>query len=113
MRRIFRALLFAPLLLLFLPLETNSATEANALKLLISVEQHTVTAPFPLRVTLHLHNSGQRPLWLYRKARDASSTHWRRMDSHLIANQAVIANTSTQITDASQFPSIIPRIHFH
>jgi hypothetical protein len=44
-------------------------TEADALKLLISVEQTTLTAPYPARLTLHLHNAGQLPLWLYRRAR--------------------------------------------
>jgi hypothetical protein len=39
------------------------------LKLLISIEQQSITAPFPARVTLHLHNAGQEPLWLYRKVR--------------------------------------------
>src|SRR2546422_3308670 len=101
MRRIFRASLFAPLLLLFLPLETNAATEANALKLLISVEQQTVTAPFPLRVTLHLHNSGQRPLWLYRKARDAS-TAFHGDASRLESEERVTAYTSGGSTVAVQ-----------
>ncbi|HEV2494688.1 MAG TPA: carboxypeptidase-like regulatory domain-containing protein [Terriglobia bacterium] len=45
----------------------------EAPKLLISVEQPRITAPFPVRVTLHLHNSGQTPLWLYRHARDPNA----------------------------------------
>jgi len=57
-------------LLYSLPSETNLTADANALKLLISVETQTITAPFPARVTLHLHNAGRQPLWLYRKARD-------------------------------------------
>jgi hypothetical protein len=40
------------------------------LKFLISVEQQSITAPFPARLTLHLHNSGQVPVWLYRHAQD-------------------------------------------
>lgn len=43
---------------------------ASPLQFLVSVEQPQVTAPFPVRVTLHLHNSGQTALWLYRRARD-------------------------------------------
>ena len=55
---------------LLLAIRTNLTADANALKLLISVETQTITAPFPARVTLHLHNAGRQPLWLYRKARD-------------------------------------------
>jgi hypothetical protein len=43
--------------------------EADGLKLLISVERTTLTAPNPARLTLHLYNAGQLPLWLYRRAR--------------------------------------------
>jgi hypothetical protein len=46
---------------------------ADILKLLISVEQTTITAPYPARLTLHLHNSGQAPLWLYRRVRNQTS----------------------------------------
>jgi hypothetical protein len=46
-----------------------AGTEADALKLLISAEQTTITAPYPARLTLHLHNSGQAPVCLYRRAR--------------------------------------------
>lgn len=42
---------------------------AEALKLLISIEQQIITTPFPARVTLHFHNSGQEPFWLYRRVR--------------------------------------------
>jgi len=49
------------------------ASKPEPLKLLISVEQPRITAPFPLRVTLHLHNSGATPLWLYRHARDPNA----------------------------------------
>jgi Carboxypeptidase regulatory-like domain len=38
---------------------------AEDLKLLISVEQQSIVAPNPVRVTLHFHNSGQQTLWLY------------------------------------------------
>jgi hypothetical protein len=48
----------------------TTPAEPEPLKLLISVEQQTITAPFPARVTLHLHNGGSKPLWLYRHARD-------------------------------------------
>lgn len=51
----------------------QAEAKADDLKLLISVEQQTITAPFPVPVTLHLHNSGQVPLWLYRRVRDATT----------------------------------------
>src|SRR6266516_6196534 len=73
MRRAFRAVRSIPLWLLFLPAASTLASDATALKLLISLEQQSITAPFPARITLNLHNAGQRPLWLYRKARDAST----------------------------------------
>ena len=38
------------------------------LKLLISVEQQAIPAPFPARLTLHLHNAGSETVWLYRHA---------------------------------------------
>ena len=45
------------------------------LKFLISVEQQSITAPLPVRLTLHMHNSGQVPLWLYRHAQDLETLH--------------------------------------
>lgn len=40
--------------------------DGDALKLIITVEQQVLTTPFSARVTLHLHNSGEKTLWLYR-----------------------------------------------
>ena len=42
------------------------------LTLAVSVNTQAVTAPLPIRVTLHLHNSGAQTIWLYRPVRDAS-----------------------------------------
>ncbi len=39
------------------------------LKLLISVQQQNITAPNPVRATLHFHNSGQQTMWLYSPVR--------------------------------------------
>jgi len=53
--------------------EAQAATQQDCtepLKLLISVEQQSITSPLPARITLHLHNSGPSPLRLYRRARD-------------------------------------------
>ncbi len=49
--------------------KVQAAPDEGVLKFLISVEQQTITAPYPIRATLHLHNSGQTPLWLYRPVR--------------------------------------------
>jgi Carboxypeptidase regulatory-like domain len=68
----FRFDLMSLLLAVLLPAlgrpQTSPGTEP--LKFLISVEQQSITAPFPARLTLHLHNSGQVPVWLYRHAQD-------------------------------------------
>jgi hypothetical protein len=45
------------------------AAPADDLRLLISLEQLTVSAPSPARVTLHFHNGGKAPLYLYRRVR--------------------------------------------
>jgi hypothetical protein len=47
----------------------KSESNPPELKLLISIEQQTLTEPLPARITLHLHNASARTLWLYRKAR--------------------------------------------
>jgi len=57
---------------LALSLQASGASDpadAGALKLLISIEQPMITAPFPARVTLNLHNAGNQTLWLFRKVR--------------------------------------------
>ncbi len=50
--------------------EVRAAPDTEILKLLISVEQQTLTAPYPIRATVHLHNSGQAAIWLYRPVRE-------------------------------------------
>ena len=56
------------LLLVPLALPGQGAPVDTPLKLLISVEQQNIVAPFPARVTLHLHNAGNETVWLYRHA---------------------------------------------
>lgn len=48
----------------------RAADSAEPLKVLISIEQPTVTEPLAARVSLHLHNAGATPLWLYRHVQD-------------------------------------------
>ncbi|MGB9488542.1 MAG: hypothetical protein WCD04_20800, partial [Terriglobia bacterium] len=57
------------LLLVPLALPCQGAATDTSLKLLISVEQQNIAAPFPARVTLHVHNAGNEAVWLYRHAR--------------------------------------------
>jgi hypothetical protein len=48
----------------------SSAAAVDApLKLVVSVEEQSIAAPYPARLALHLHNSGSETLWLYRHAR--------------------------------------------
>ncbi|HLY60475.1 MAG TPA: carboxypeptidase-like regulatory domain-containing protein [Terriglobia bacterium] len=63
-----RFLLLALISIMAQPIVSRGAAppDGNDLKLLITVEQQVLTAPFPARVTLHLHNSGKKTLWLYR-----------------------------------------------
>jgi|GEM_PF-442303 len=49
--------------------QDTPAASSPDLKLLISIEQQTLTDPLPARITLHLHNASPRTLWLYRRAR--------------------------------------------
>ena len=51
----------------------SQTAAADGLKLLISVEQPVIAAPYPARVTLHFHNGGEVPLWLYHRARSKAT----------------------------------------
>jgi len=68
----FRPELVRALTLLFpllFPCGAAGTSEPSALKLLVSLEQPTITAPLPARVTLNLHNAGKQTLWLFRRVR--------------------------------------------
>ena len=63
------------LLCFFILLNAAPASAQNGggdLKLLISIDRTTVTAPLGVQVVLHLHNSGKQTLLLYRPVRDKS-----------------------------------------
>lgn len=47
--------------------------QGEPLKLLISIEQQSIVAPWPARIMLHIHNAGNETLWLYRPAEPAPS----------------------------------------
>lgn len=59
---------FAFLLLPLLAVRNASVAPTYEVKFLVTVEQTRITAPFPARVSLHLHNGGQEAMWLYRRA---------------------------------------------
>jgi hypothetical protein len=63
--------------------QTGAGTEP--LKFLVSVEQQSITSPFPVRLTLHLYNSGHVPVWLYRHVQDPDTL--RQMDSLAISSE--------------------------
>jgi len=62
------------LLLMPLTLPGRGVAVEIPLKFLISVEQQNIPAPFPARITLHLHNAGAETVWLYRHARSKLPT---------------------------------------
>jgi hypothetical protein len=68
------------LLLLPLALPSQGAARDTSLKLLISIEQQNIAAPFPARVKLHVHNAGNETVWLYRHARSKLPTPWRLLE---------------------------------
>jgi len=68
-------LFFAP----FMVCKQGKAVETS-LKLLVSVEEQGIVAPFPARVTLHLHNAGSETVWLYRHARAKLAEPMRLME---------------------------------
>ena len=49
--------------------QAGVASNDEGLRLLLSVEQQAITAPFPARLTLHIHNARRQAVWLYRHAR--------------------------------------------
>jgi hypothetical protein len=73
---------FVKTLLLFVPLALpgQGAASDTFLKLLISVEQQNIPAPFPARVTLHVHNAGNETVWLFRHARGKLPTPRRLLE---------------------------------
>ncbi len=67
---------------LLLATTAEALAQSQALKFLISVEQTAIAAPFPARLTLHIHNSGQKTVWLYRRAR-AHAEEGSTLEVHL------------------------------
>lgn len=52
--------------ILALTLICTASSRGQNLKLLVSVQQSTISASDAVRATLHFHNSGRQTLWLYR-----------------------------------------------
>ena len=73
---------FVKTLLLLVPLTLpgQGAAVDTPLKFLISIEQQNIAAPFPARITLHVHNAGNETVWLYRHARGKLPTPRRLLE---------------------------------
>ena len=67
--RNFRTSLIGTLFLALLMVSSPGRAVDSPLKLLISVEEQSIPGPFPAHLTLHFHNAGSEPVWLYRHAR--------------------------------------------
>lgn len=82
--------------------------QGQPLRVLIYPEQTTLTAPFPARLTLHLHNAGLETLWLYRRAR-ANADEGSTMEIHLEPEEApkrasIAARASAAVFDSAGLP---------
>ncbi len=99
---------FALLLLPVFAAEVPGSAGTDDLKLLISVEQQTITAPFPARVTLHLHNSGPRTVWLYRRARSPEAARRAEVPRVEQAESAGNFTTGGSLLTARLEPAELP-----
>jgi hypothetical protein len=98
--------LFAAALAVSIPSRTAAA---DGLKLLISVEQPVIAAPYPAQVTLHFHNAGPVPLWLCRRAR-SQATEGSELEIVLTPLGAPAEQGSTAPARGSMFESAgLPR----
>jgi len=106
--------LFVLILALAVPLEAKPEAQVGLkpsdepLKLLISIEQQTITAPFPARVTLHLHNSGPRAAWLYRRARSPEAARRAEVPRVEQAENAGSFTTGGSLLTARLEPAELP-----
>jgi hypothetical protein len=79
----------------------------DALKLLISVEQPSVRAPYPLEVILHIHNTSQEPLWLYRRPR-----HDAREGSSVRVHLEPVAQSLSRVSGSGLQGQILEAVGF-
>ena len=73
--------------------------KAEPLRVLISVEQKAIVAPLPARITLHIHNAGRDPLWLYRHARSQAAI--RRIATAQVAAEEEASRQSNRSSGGS------------
>jgi hypothetical protein len=79
------------------------------LKLLISVETPVIVAPYPARLTLHLHNAGRETVWLYRRVRD-EATEGATLRVHLEPAEAAPSSDGATPAQGKVFESVaLPR----
>lgn len=94
---------------LLLATTAEALAQTQPLKFFISVEQTAIAAPFPARLTLHLHNSGQETLWLYRRAR-ATTDEGSTVEFHLAPEGALMTQQVSAPGSATVFESVgLPR----
>src|SRR5579884_3632383 len=96
-------------------LPTRAAAQPPAasqpLQLAISIEESSLTEPFPARINLHFHNAGSHPLWLYTPLRDASEVNFTSGGSSLAVHLEPVAPSTPgkgAFTPATPAPSAPP-----
>ncbi len=97
------------LVTLLLATTADALAQSQPLKFFISIEQTAIAAPFPARLTLHLHNSGQETVWLYRRAR-AHAEEGSTVEIHLAPEGALGSQQVAALGSGTVFESVgLPR----
>jgi hypothetical protein len=93
------------LLIAAAPLAGAASPSSEELRLLISIEQPEITSTSPARVTLHLHNASQKPVWLYRPA-NAGAKEGSSLDVRLepLEAKAVRTPAAGHVMDSAGLP---------
>ncbi|HEX5481109.1 MAG TPA: carboxypeptidase-like regulatory domain-containing protein [Terriglobia bacterium] len=91
-----RFLPFTLVAAILLALPAASQVQIQPLQLTISIAQPQISEPFPARITLHFHNAGSRPLWLYKPLHDAGGANGRPEGPTLAAHLETAAPENTR-----------------
>jgi hypothetical protein len=98
----------ASLLIAAATLAGAAGPPGEELKLLISLEQPEITSTSPARATLHFHNAGAQPLWLYRRteaeAKEGSSLEVRLEPLGIKNPAAVRAPAAGRVMESAGLP---------
>src|SRR5487761_26124 len=86
--------------------QASAAQQAaiQPLQLTISLDQTSVTEPFPARLTLHFHNSSRSTLWLYRPVRDSAAMFMGEVNSTSNGSSLAVHLQLTAARGASRAP---------